>query len=417
MPGRFYYAPVDPGYLEASRGIARGIYGATDQLERAAERERRRPTEDLERAVFEAQARGQGVHRGAVPTETIDFGFDPAQVPDAPDFRLGPLFAEPEDNVGLRLSMLAPDDAMRRPPELGGQVPTSLTVPHPDFEQLDDGFYMERPEARARRAAEAERAAEEQRLARLTAEYAAMAESGRITPHAAAVFPGLIDEFLRQQGIGGPYEPVRGTPEYLQALEGEEGVRARYRRPSGQVTPAQRYAQGTRLAHDLLGELRQVETAEPLKDESPEAFARWQEEQRARLETLYDMTADEALRLIREGPDDAASTGRRRRPDEVPGTVPFDPDLSAYGVEELGQEPAGGRRGEGGRSSGGSRRIRLTPAVVDSARKLLRGTPRDEAEDILAGQELDAAQIEEILGPGGRGHPLGAVFEELTGRR
>src|SRR5690606_29220307 len=262
----------------------------------------RQPIEDLERALLEAQAYEAGVRRGQRPTRTIE----PMPRVEAPDLRSGPLFPDADADIGIRTALeragdtplgrsrLLPETAwMREPPALDvPDVARRAEVPDPDAIPLFGDFWLESPESRARRRSQIEREVRDQELEELASLLDEAATSGEITPGVAVRFPALLDRYFRSRGIGGPYEPVRGTPEWLEALEDELELRSRYdaeRAGPGGITPTARYTQNAYLARRFLNEIAAIDAWEPKPGESPEEFRRAQEEARARLREVYQM--------------------------------------------------------------------------------------------------------------------------------
>lgn len=253
MPGRFYYAPVDPGIDELARGLARGIEGATLQYNVAAQRRREQPMRDLADAVAYAEAAQRGVHAGSAPIARVPN----APVPEAEDLFHKPewptslpaaqgsapepsgIFADAREQLRLGgpsttkdmlfrvdpSEVLAPSNraALPMPATVPGQddgrsaaLTTRLLAPQtwmrsdlapagtrepvsfhdeavPGYQQLTKGFYAETPEHMASRQAStklaAEQAARDAETQRVTAILDEIEKTGRITPAAVAALP------------------------------------------------------------------------------------------------------------------------------------------------------------------------------------------------------------------------------------
>lgn len=107
-------------------------------------------------------------------------------------------------------------------------------------------FQMQAPEraeqqrVRLQGEAEARRLAEQERGAGILTRARGAVEAGRFDDpsigEAMMVRPDLSDEF-RKPKPAAPSAPLRGTPEYLKMLEGEEEVRARFRPPPRTAGP------------------------------------------------------------------------------------------------------------------------------------------------------------------------------------
>ena len=423
MASRFYFVPVEDGLARLGAGLARGIYGATGQYERMRERQRRQPIEDLERALFEAQAYEAGVRRGPRPTRTIE----PTPQVELPDFRRGPLFPDADADVGVRTALeragdtplgrsrLLPETSwMREPPAL--DVPDSayrVEIPDPDTIQLSDDFWLESPESRARRRLQFERETRDQELEELASLLDEAATSGEITPGVAVRFPALLDRYFRSRGIGGPYEPVRGTPEWLDALEDELKLRSQYdaERASPGITPTARYMQNAYLARRFLNEIAAINAWEPKPGESPEEFRRAQEEARERLREVYQMNEEQANQLIRYGPDviDEWTSPSERLDDEDEDEIDaLESQLGGRGtlsdpfdLPPIRAIPPASRRGRSRREDPAE--ARLSDEQVSQIRVELRGLSRAEQEEVLREAGLSDAQIEQVLGRRERG--------------